>query len=56
MLREVKFGVNLLMTLIAGLRILARVYYEFVAPSPADRDMFAARSMARLTAALALHL
>ena len=55
-LGKMKYPANLLMTLIAGVGILARVDDEFIEPAPtARRDVFAARTVAGLTTTLAAH-
>jgi hypothetical protein len=55
MFREVKLGIDLKMTFVTGLGVLARIDDHFFAAGAAQGDMLAARTMARLTAMLAGH-
>jgi hypothetical protein len=55
MFREVKLGIDLEMTFVAGLGLLARVDDHFFAAGAAQRDMLAARTVAGFAAMLAGH-
>ena len=56
MLRQMEFGIDIQVALIARLRIAAGIEDEFLPTLPTDGDMLARRTVTRFTAVLAFHL